>query len=147
MVLIVHGFPDNISALRFEWAWQEPKNSRRLRDITSIQRKKSNESHFDYHFRILTEMINSPPWHRLPLKVRWLENDFCTSFPVRVFWSFFCILFNLFPMTDYQILFHQLTIQYRFVFTDRPFSATHVNMPWSNQSEKETSSINGNSRK
>lgn len=86
MVLIVHGFPDNISALRFEWAWQEPKNSRRLRDIISIQRKKSSESHFDYHLRILTEMINSPPWHRLPLKVRWLENDFCTSFPVRLFY-------------------------------------------------------------
>jgi structure-specific endonuclease subunit SLX1 len=77
----VHDFPDNISALRFEWAWQEPKNSRRLKTIDSIQRRKANESHFSFHFRILTEMINTPPWNRLPLKIRWLESDFCTTFP------------------------------------------------------------------
>lgn len=81
MVMIVHDFPDNISALRFEWAWQEPKASRRLKTIQSIQRKKPSESHFNYHFRILTEMINIPPWNRLPLKIRWLESDFCTRFP------------------------------------------------------------------
>ncbi|KAG5677766.1 hypothetical protein PVAND_007497 [Polypedilum vanderplanki] len=81
MVLIVHDFPDNISALRFEWAWQEPKNSRRLKVIDSIQRRKPNESHFNFHFRILTEMINTPPWNRLPLKIRWLESDYCIDFP------------------------------------------------------------------
>jgi structure-specific endonuclease subunit SLX1 len=80
-VLIIHNFPDNISALRFEWAWQEPKASRRLKTIQSIQRKKPSESHFTYHFRILTEMINLGPWNRLPLKIRWLEQDFCTQFP------------------------------------------------------------------
>lgn len=81
MVMIIHNFPDNISALRFEWAWQEPKASRRLKTIQSIQRKKPSESHFTYHFRILTEMINLGPWNRLPLKIRWLEQNFCTQFP------------------------------------------------------------------
>jgi structure-specific endonuclease subunit SLX1 len=81
MVMIIHNFPDNISALRFEWAWQEPKASRRLKNIPSIQKKKPSESHFQYHFRIITEMINLGPWNRLPLKIRWLEQDFCTQFP------------------------------------------------------------------
>lgn len=81
MVMIVHNFPDNISALRFEWAWQEPKASRRLKTIPSIQRKKPNESHFNYHFRIVTEMLNIGPWNRLPLKIRWLEQDFAKKFP------------------------------------------------------------------
>lgn len=80
MVMIVHNFPDNISALRFEWAWQEPKASRRLKNIPSIQKKKPSESHFNYHFRILTEMIQLGPWNRLPLKIRWLEQSFCTAF-------------------------------------------------------------------
>ncbi|CAG9801409.1 unnamed protein product [Chironomus riparius] len=94
MVLIVHDFPDNISALRFEWAWQEPKNSRRLKVIDSIQRKKPSESWFKYHFRILTEMINLPPWNRLPLKVRWLEQDFCTDFPQSRFPNHMIICFG-----------------------------------------------------
>lgn len=81
MVMIIHNFPDNISALRFEWAWQEPKSSRRLKVIPSIQRKKPSESHFTYHFRILTEMINIGPWCRLPLKIRWFEENFITEFP------------------------------------------------------------------
>jgi structure-specific endonuclease subunit SLX1 len=80
MVMIIHNFPDNISALRFEWAWQEPKASRRLKTIQSIQRKKPSESHFTYHFRILTEMINIGPWNRLPLKIRWLEENYVTKF-------------------------------------------------------------------
>lgn len=79
--MIIHNFPDNISALRFEWAWQEPKASRRLKTIQSIQRKKPSESYFQYHFRILTEMINIGPWNRLPLKIRWLEENFVTKFP------------------------------------------------------------------
>lgn len=62
-------------------AWQEPKASRRLKTIASIQRKKPSESHFNYHFRILTEMIQIGPWNRLPLRVRWLEQSFCTEFP------------------------------------------------------------------
>lgn len=77
----MHDFPEQISALRFEWAFQQPKVSRRLKYIESIQRKKPKETHFDYHFRILTEMLGIGPWNRLPLKIRWIEEEYYTQFP------------------------------------------------------------------
>ncbi|TGZ64323.1 hypothetical protein CRM22_006436 [Opisthorchis felineus] len=68
MVLIVHGFPNDISALRFEWAWQNPNLSRRLAHSVSPRRPK--ESPFDYRFRVLSMMLSSGPWNRLGLIVR-----------------------------------------------------------------------------
>lgn len=73
MVLIIHGFPNKTSALRFEWAWQHPHISRRLRHLP---KKKSNQKTFDYCLTILMEMLKTGPWHRLPLTIRWLDYDF-----------------------------------------------------------------------
>lgn len=82
MVLIVHGFPNNISALRFEWAWQQPKESRRLKKIHGLDKKRAKESQFQHKFRILAEMLRIGPWDRLPLTIRWLCSDYFTDFPV-----------------------------------------------------------------
>lgn len=83
MALIVHGFPNNISALRFEWSWQQPKVSRRLKAIKGLHNKRVKETQFQHKFRILTEMLRIGPWDRLPLTIRWLSDEYCTDFPVR----------------------------------------------------------------
>ncbi|XP_063979853.1 structure-specific endonuclease subunit slx1 [Diachasmimorpha longicaudata] len=73
MVLIVHGFPNATSALRFEWAWQHPQLSRRLRHV---QKKKTREKTFDYTLNVLSAMLQVGPWCRLPLTLRWLDDAF-----------------------------------------------------------------------
>lgn len=85
MVLIIHGFPNDVSALRFEWAWQHPSSSRRLKEIPP---KKAREKAFDHRLRLVANMLNLGPWNRLPLKIRWLKpeykQDFCLEPPLHM---------------------------------------------------------------
>ncbi|KAF6215926.1 hypothetical protein GE061_000262 [Apolygus lucorum] len=72
MAMIVCGFPNEISALRFEWAWQNPLQSRRL---SALPKRKPRESLLAYHLRLLDKMLSSPPWIRLPLSIHCLNVD------------------------------------------------------------------------
>nr|XP_042905812.1 structure-specific endonuclease subunit SLX1 homolog isoform X2 [Parasteatoda tepidariorum] len=79
MVLVVHGFPTDVSALRFEWAWQNPDKSRRLKHVA---KKVPRESALKYRFRVMSEMLRVGPWNRLPLAVQWLDINYKQEFDV-----------------------------------------------------------------
>ncbi|GIY90387.1 structure-specific endonuclease subunit slx1, partial [Caerostris extrusa] len=79
MVLIVHGFPTDVSALRFEWAWQHPFKSRRLRHVS---KKQPRESSLKFCFRVMSEMLKVGPWNRLPLTVQWLDGNYRQEFDI-----------------------------------------------------------------
>ncbi|VDL61992.1 unnamed protein product [Hymenolepis diminuta] len=78
MVLIVHGFPNDVSALRFEWAWQNPYQSRR---VPYVPPKTKRETPFQFRFRILCQMLRVRPWSRLCLTLRWINQEYYQEFP------------------------------------------------------------------
>ncbi|XP_063043304.1 structure-specific endonuclease subunit SLX1 isoform X2 [Engraulis encrasicolus] len=77
MVLIIHGFPSAIAALRFEWAWQNPDRSRRL---AHVEINIGKETSLQFHWRIVSHMLQVAPWNRLPLTVRWLQPKYHLHF-------------------------------------------------------------------
>ncbi|NWT63033.1 SLX1 endonuclease, partial [Erythrocercus mccallii] len=70
MELFVHGFPSDVAALRFEWAWQHPNSSHHL--LTPPLRRQ-REQPISFALRLLPRLLRAPPWSRLPLKIRWLR--------------------------------------------------------------------------
>ncbi|XP_056318211.1 structure-specific endonuclease subunit SLX1 isoform X2 [Danio aesculapii] len=94
MVLIIHGFPSDIAALRFEWAWQHPHISRRLSHVSRRSRK---ESGLQFHWRVVSNMLRVAPWSRLPITVRWLKQEYRMDFapdlqpPLHIPLTFGCV--------------------------------------------------------
>ncbi|GFR79229.1 structure-specific endonuclease subunit SLX1 homolog [Elysia marginata] len=78
MVLIIHGFPNDVCGLRFEWAWQHPDKSRRLRAVTGKSKK---ETAFQYRWRVVCNMLRTAPWCGLGLNIRWLKQEYQLDFP------------------------------------------------------------------
>ncbi|CAD6197840.1 unnamed protein product [Caenorhabditis auriculariae] len=71
MVCVVHGFPNSVAALRFEWAWQNPNVSKVIRHHELKKGRK--ETPFAFQLRIACCLINSKPFSRFALTFRWLE--------------------------------------------------------------------------
>ena len=65
---------------QFEWAWQHPNKSRRLRH--KVSKKGYKETMLQYRFRVLSVMLLVGPWQRLPLTIRWLNQEYELPFPL-----------------------------------------------------------------
>ena len=74
MILCVYNFPSRTAGLRFEWAWQNPKVSVRLKMFD--WQKKKRETGVQYQVRVLEKMLNVTPWNKLPVTVQWLRNEY-----------------------------------------------------------------------
>ena len=74
MLLVVHGFPSQVVALQFEWAWQQPLKSKPIRDAI-FQAGLSDRGDAAKKVKVLCVMLSVPPWSRYPLTVRWLKPE------------------------------------------------------------------------
>ncbi|KAI9228917.1 MAG: hypothetical protein DHS80DRAFT_30339 [Piptocephalis tieghemiana] len=73
MAILVYGFPSKVSALKFEWVWQKPGQSRHFRELPGNHPSNSREStaqgKLEGRVKVLLTMLNLPAWKRLPLCV------------------------------------------------------------------------------
>ncbi|EFN53098.1 hypothetical protein CHLNCDRAFT_26241, partial [Chlorella variabilis] len=70
MVLVVFGFPSQVQALQFEWAWQHPEKSIEVRGIAArLGRQKR------YGVLLLMEMLRAEPWCYYPLTLQFLSSQ------------------------------------------------------------------------
>eukprot|EP01130_Rhizamoeba_saxonica_P009427 TRINITY_DN3833_c0_g1_i1.p1 TRINITY_DN3833_c0_g1~~TRINITY_DN3833_c0_g1_i1.p1 ORF type:complete len:132 (+),score=16.40 TRINITY_DN3833_c0_g1_i1:491-886(+) len=76
MVVIVHGFPNKQAALYFEWSWQNPHNSKPIRDIVSKIRGVGHRNLLKAKIRYLFEMMHVNPWNKFPLHIQWLTDKY-----------------------------------------------------------------------
>ena len=76
MVLTVYGFPSKVMALRFEWCWQNPKESLLSRNVVSLLKGLGKATEIPCKIRVLYELLNLPPFSRLALNVHWLTQSY-----------------------------------------------------------------------
>mmetsp|Transcript_423 Transcript_423/g.742 ORF Transcript_423/g.742 Transcript_423/m.742 type:complete len:310 (-) Transcript_423:189-1118(-) len=76
MTVVVYGFPTQVAALQFEWAWQNPSKSKAVRDaFAELKSKKLGVTGVTGRARVLFEMLCISPWNRLPLVVNFTSEE------------------------------------------------------------------------
>lgn len=66
MVLCIYGFPTNVAALQFEWAWQHPVESLAVRKAAASFKSLSGLAN---KIKLAYTMLTLPPWQSLNLTV------------------------------------------------------------------------------
>ncbi|KAK3243820.1 hypothetical protein CYMTET_46545 [Cymbomonas tetramitiformis] len=78
MVCLVHGFPTQVQALQFEWAWQNPKSSRAVREVAHRLKISDRSYNVKHKVKLLFEMLRLPTWCRMPLSIRFLSSKYAS---------------------------------------------------------------------
>ncbi|XP_004153269.1 structure-specific endonuclease subunit SLX1 homolog [Cucumis sativus] len=84
MVLCIYGFPTNVSALQFEWAWQHPNESLAVRSAAATFKSLSGVAN---KVKLAYTMLTLPAWRGLNITVNYFSTKFmknaagCPSLP------------------------------------------------------------------
>ncbi|CAD6220594.1 unnamed protein product [Miscanthus lutarioriparius] len=71
MVLCIYGFPSNVAALQFEWAWQHPTESLAVRKAAAEFKSLSGIGN---KVKLAYTMLNLPSWENLNLTVNFFSS-------------------------------------------------------------------------
>ncbi|KAJ4719167.1 Structure-specific endonuclease subunit SLX1-like [Melia azedarach] len=75
MVLCIYGFPTNVSALQFEWAWQHPSESLAVRQAAASFKSFSGVAN---KIKLAYTMLNLPNWQSLNITVNYFSTKYST---------------------------------------------------------------------
>ncbi|TMX03462.1 hypothetical protein EJD97_016055 [Solanum chilense] len=84
MILCIYGFPTNVSALQFEWAWQHPVESRAVRQAAASFKTLGGVAN---KIKLAYTMLTLPEWQSLNLTVNFFSTKYkmhsagCPSLP------------------------------------------------------------------
>ncbi|KAL4311471.1 hypothetical protein GQ457_01G014590 [Hibiscus cannabinus] len=84
MVLCIYGFPTNVAALQFEWAWQHPQESVAVRQSAAAFKSFSGVAN---KIKLAYTMLTLPTWQSLNITVNYFSTKYtnhsacCRSLP------------------------------------------------------------------
>ncbi|PPD69450.1 hypothetical protein GOBAR_DD33670 [Gossypium barbadense] len=84
MVVCIYGFPTNVSALQFEWAWQHPRESEAVRQAAATFKSFSGVTN---KIKLAYTMLTLPAWQSLNITINYFSTKYtnhsasCPSLP------------------------------------------------------------------
>lgn len=87
MVFCIYGFPTNVAALQFEWAWQHPVQSLAVREVATTFKSLSGIAN---KIKLACTMLTLPAWNSLKLTVNFFSTKYkmytagCPNLPVQM---------------------------------------------------------------
>ncbi|TXG75064.1 hypothetical protein ES332_1Z018300v1 [Gossypium tomentosum] len=72
-LLCIYGFPTNVSALQFEWAWQHPRESEAVRQAAATFKSFSGVTN---KIKLAYTMLTLPAWQSLNITINYFSTKY-----------------------------------------------------------------------